>query len=414
MTTLIVTLPLSMPDSGLEYDYVLTPDDKTITRFGRVAAPLLPPLSKAGSEVVAVVPAQALSWHRVEIPKGVIDKSLLNRGGQSARLRAVLEGLLEEQLLDDPGNLHFALAPDVRAGQPVWVAVCDRAWLRACMQALDLAQHPVARIVPEFAPDTNDSKLRSELFVTQAQGSALLVVTGAQGVTVLPPGATAVALLSWPETDPIVAEPGVAVLAEQLFKRQASLLPPAQRWLQAAQSAWNLAQFDMVSSSHARTLKKLSLGWASFRRAPQWRAARWAVWLLLATHVLGLNAWAWKEKTALESKRAAIRNTLLQTFPDVRVVVDAPLQMEREVSALQQAAGAVSSRDLEGILLALSAVTSTNQTLTAIEFVAGEARLKGLQLRPDESEALATRLSAHGYRMRVEGQQLLIRQENAR
>jgi general secretion pathway protein L len=52
--------------------------------------------------------------------------------------------------------------------------------------------------------------------------------------------------------------------------------------------------------------------------------------------------------------------------------------------------------------------------LTAIEFVAGEARLKGLQLRPDESEALATRLSAHGYRMRVEGQQLLIRQENAR
>ena len=414
MTTLIVTLPLSMPDSGLEYDYVLTPDDKTITRFGRVAAPLLPALSKAGSEVVAVVPMQALSWHRVEIPKGVIDKSLLNRGGQSARLRAVLEGLLEEQLLDDPGNLHFALAPDVRAGQPVWVAVCDRAWLRACMQALDLAQHPVARIVPEFAPDTSDSKHRSELFATQAQGGALLVVTGTQGVTVLPLGATAVTLLSWPETDPVVAEPGVAVMAEQLFKRQVSLLPPAQRWLQAAQSAWNLAQFDMASSSRARTLKKLSLGWASFRRAPQWRAARWAAWLLVATHVIGLNAWAWKEKTALEGKRAAIRNTLLQTFPDVRVVLDAPMQMERELSALQQAAGAVSSRDLEAILLALSAVTSANQALTAIEFVAGEARLKGLQLKPNEAEELATRLRAHGYKLRVEGQQLLIQQENTR
>ena len=213
MTTLIVTLPLSKPDPGLEYDYVLTPDDKTITRFGRVAAPLLPSMSKAGSEVVAVVPTQALSWHRVEIPKGVIDKSLLSRGGQSARLRAVLEGLLEEQLLDDPGNLHFALAPDVRAGQPVWVAVCDRAWLRASLQALDMAQHPVARIVPEFAPDANDSSHRSELFAIQAQGGALLVVTGTQGVTVLPLGATAAALLSWPETDPVVAEPGVAVLA---------------------------------------------------------------------------------------------------------------------------------------------------------------------------------------------------------
>jgi general secretion pathway protein L len=122
MTTLIVTLPLSMPETGTEYDFVLTPDGRIVTRLGRAAASLLPSVSKAGDEVVAVVPARALSWHRVDLPKGVIDNRLISRGGQPARLRAVLEGLLEEQLLDDPATVHFALAPDARAAQPVWVA----------------------------------------------------------------------------------------------------------------------------------------------------------------------------------------------------------------------------------------------------------------------------------------------------
>jgi general secretion pathway protein L len=414
MTTLIVILPLSMPDTGLEYDHVLTPDGKTITRQGRVAASLLPVLSKAGDEVVAVVPTQALSWHQVEIPKGVIDKSMLNRGGQVARLRAVLEGLLEEQLLDDPATLHFALAPDVRDGQPVWVAACGRAWLRAALQALELAQHRVSRVVPEFAPLAGGAEHPSEWFVVQGRDAAQVIVPGVQGVTVLPLNAASVSLLSAPETQVLVAEPGVAGAAEQLFKRKVSLLHPAQRWLQAAQSAWNLAQFDLASSGRTRTLKKLSLAWASFRSAPQWRAARWATWLLLATHLIGLNAWAWKESAALESKRAAIRGTLLQTFPDVRVVVDAPLQMEREVSALQQAAGAVSGRDLEAILTALSAVTATDQALTAIEYTAGEARFKGLQLKPGEAEELAARLRAHGYTARTEGEQLVIQPEAVR
>jgi general secretion pathway protein L len=413
MTTLIVTLPLSAPETGTEYDYVLTPDGKTITRVGRVAASLLPALPKAGDEVAAVVPARALSWHRVELPKGVIDKGLLNRTGQPARLRAVLEGLLEEQLLDDPASLHFALAPQARDGEAVWVAVCDRSWLRAALHALELARHPVSRIVPEFAPETDAPQQTSTLFVTQGLESPQLVAPGAQGVAVLPLGAAAVSLLAWPESSPVVAEPAVSALAEQLFKRQVSLLPEAQRWLRSAQSAWNLAQFDFASSSRTRHLRKLSQAWVSFARAPQWRAARWATWLLLASQVIGLNAWAWREKAALEGKRTAIRNTLLSTFPDVPVVLDAPLQMEREVNALRQTTGAVSGRDLEAILGAVSLAVPAGQALTAIDFVSGEARLKGMQLNPAQADSLVTQLKAHGYTARFEGEQLFVQQESS-
>lgn len=406
MTTLIVTLPLALPSATTEYDYVLTPDGLTLADHGRAPAALLPAAAKPGGDVVAVVPARALSWHQLELPKGTLGKS----AGNPQRLRAVLSGLLEERLLDEPEHLHFALAPDARADAPVWVAVCDRAWLRAALQALETAQRPVSRIVPEFAPDTATSQQHT-LHVTDGLAPAQLVLPGAHGVTVLPLSAAALSVLAWPAEAEVVAEPGVAALAEQMLKRRMSLQQSAQRWLQAAQSPWDLAQFDLANSGHARTLKRLASGWHAFWRAPQWRAARWSSVLLVATHLLGLNAWAWKEQAVLDDKRAAIRAALTGTFPGVTVVVDAPVQMERAVAALRQATGAASGHDLEAMLGHLSALVPANRSLTAIEFAAGEARLKGLNLSVDEASVLATRLQVKGYATRVEADTLVIRQE---
>lgn len=405
MTTLIVALPLSLPNATTEYDYLLTPDGLTPAGQGRAPATLLPAVAKPGGEVVAVVPARALSWHRLELPKGTLSRN----AGNPQRLRAVLSGLLEEQLLDEPEQLHFALAPDARADEPVWVAACDRAWLRAAVQALEAAQRPVSRIVPEFAPDTATAHQHT-LYVTDGLAPAQLVMPGAHGVTILPLSVAALAVLAWPAEAELVAEPGVAALAEQLFKRRVSLQQSAQRWLQAAQSPWDLAQFDLATSGHARTMKRLTSGWHAFLRAPQWRAARWSSVLLLATHLLGLNAWAWKERTVLDDKHAAIRAVLTSTFPSVTVVVDAPVQMKRAVAALQQATGAASGQDLEAILVDLSALAPANRSLTAIEFATGEARLKGLNLSADEASNLATRLQARGYATRMEADTLVIRQ----
>lgn len=409
MATLIVTLPLALPGASTEYDYVLTPDGLTLAGHGRAAAALLPAIAKAGSEVVAVVPARALSWHRLELPKGTLSKGT----GNPQRLRAVLSGLLEEHLLDEPEQVHFALAPDARADEPVWVAVCDRAWLRAMLQALETAQRPVSRIVPEFAPDTAATRQHT-LYVTDGLAPAQLVLPGAHGVTVLPLSAVSLSVLAWPAQADVVAEPGVAALAEQLLKRRVSLQQSAQRWLQAARSPWDLAQFELANSGHARTLKRLASGWHAFWRAPQWRAARWSSGLLVAAHLLGLNAWAWKEQTVLADKRAAIRAVLTGTFPGVTVVVDAPVQMERAVAALRQATGAASGHDLEAILANLSALVPANRSLTAIEFAAGEARVKGLHLNADETSVLATRLQASGYAARLEADTLVVRPEAER
>ena len=104
---------------------------------------------------------------------------------------------------------------------------------------------------------------------------------------------------------------------------------------------------------------------------------------------------------------------MTDTFPHVRVVVDAPVQMRRELQALQQANGAASGSDLETVLDAFGAVVPAGTALEAIDFVAGELRLKGLKLKPGEVAALAFKLKPRGYGASVEGDALLIKPVSA-
>jgi general secretion pathway protein L len=406
MTTLIVTLPLQPAGPATEYSYVLTPDGRTLADHASAPAALLP---QPSGETVAVVPARALSWHEVDLPKGSMSSA--------TRLRAVLEGLLEERLLDDPETLHFALAPGARAGATAWVAVCDRAWLRTAMHTLEAAQRRVSRIVPEFAPDVPGAG-ETALHVIGEPQEAWLITTHSGGVIVMPVSASALPLADLAgdlaEDASVIAEPGVAALAEQLLQRKVTIRQSAQRYLLAAQSGWDLAQFDLASTGGSRAFKKFAAQWRELLAAPQWRAARWGVAVLVAANLLGLNAWAWKEQSALESKRGDVRNLLTQTFPGVKVVVDAPVQMEREVTVLRQATGAASGSDLESVLSALGVVAPPNRAVTGIEYSAGEARIKGLALSAQEATGVTGGMRTQGYAARAEGDSLVIRQEAAR
>lgn len=402
MSTLIVTLPPEPAEASTLYDYVLTSDGVGVAEQSRAPLALLPLVGSAG-EVVALVAARHLSWHQVSLPKGTLTRGLFQDGGAS-RLRAVLEGLLEERLLDETQQLHFAIEPAPRPETPIWVAVCDRAWLRAGLQALEQAGHPVSRIVPEFVPNAGNDTLH----VMGEPDHAQLVLSTVDGVTVWPLSAASVALLNWPDDKHILAEPAVAALAEQLFKRNVALQQEAQRRLQALQSPWDLAQFDLVNSNRARIWKRLSTAASQLLSAPRWRAARIALVALLLINLAGLNAWAWKEQSLIQAQRVAIRELLTRTFPSVKVVVDAPLQMARQVTALQQASGALAARDLESLLGAVSAAAPAGSVPNAIDYAAGEARLKGLKLTPEDLASLSFKLKAQGYGSRTEGDSLVV------
>ncbi|WP_048441773.1 type II secretion system protein GspL [Caenimonas sp. SL110] len=396
MSALVVFLPTHPVTASTEFDFAVTTDGTTVSDHGTAAAALLPSATRAGVEVVALVPASMLSWHRVDLPKGV--------AAAPQRLRAVLEGLLEDQLLDEPEALHFALQPQSRGTGPQWVATCDRVWLRAAVHALEAAGRPATRIVPEFAPEGEPA-----LYALGDPEQPMLVVAGDDGVTTLPLSSQALGLLpSLPEGTPCIAEPAVAAIAEQVLQRQPVLRHPAERWLQSARSSWDLAQLEFSSSGRARAIKKLGTAWADLLAAPQWKPARWGAILVVVINLVGLNAWAWRERSALDDKRVAIRTTLTSTFPQVKTVVDAPLQMEREVATLRQATGATSGSDMEAMLGLLSTAVPAQTTLTGLEFANGELRAKGLAAPPADAASIVANLKSQGYTAAMQGDTLVM------
>lgn len=409
MSLLLITLPPGPPGS---YEYATSHDGQTLASHGTAAIGLLPPAGR-GVEVVAMASASQVSWHRVTLPRGV--------GLGSPRLRPTLIGMLEDALLDDPETLHFAVDPDAAGGGGAWVAVCNRDWLASHLRALDGAQRPITRIVPELRPRTGNLRM----IVTGEPDRARVLMTGDAvpgGAQALPFTQGTLALLQLDalktsDTDAeggkleLMAEPAVAELAEQLLNRRVTIHQPAKRLLAASRSTWDLAQLDLARTGRARAAKRAGALWRDFLYAPQWRPARWGVVALLVANLAGLNLWAWRTQSELQARRTQVNTALTETFPHVRAIVDAPVQMGREVAALRQSSGATSHRDMEPMLSALGQITGRQTVPSVIEYSAGELRVKGVPLPASALNDANQRLRPLGYRAHTDGDALVLRQE---
>ncbi|OIQ70443.1 GspL periplasmic domain protein [mine drainage metagenome] len=402
MSLLIITLPLESLDASALFDCVQGSAAGTVTSHALVPLALLPALDRQ-TEVVALVPLAALSWHRVQLPKGSLPRTSL-AGRSSTRLRAILDGLLEDQLLDDLAQLHLALQPQPQVNEPVWVAVCDRVWLKTALAALAQAGYNAVRIVPESSPQALGQAIEVSGEPDRPRVAGLC---GPTGILACALSGVAVAMLM-PDA-PVLAEPAVAGIAEQLFARPVTLQQHSERLLQAASTAWDLAQFEFTNAERDPRWASLAQGLQSFARSAKWRAARWVLALLVVGQLVGINAWAWRTRSNQEAQRQAIRAVLSQTFPKVAVVVDAPLQMAREVAALQRASGNAAGTDLESILSAFSAKAPDGYTPTTIEYVANELRLSGPPMAAQDQARVTDALTAQGLLASVHGEQWLIR-----
>jgi general secretion pathway protein L len=312
--------------------------------------------------------------------------------------------------------LHMALGPDARTGAPCWVAVCDKVWLKAWITVLEQAGRSITRVVPEFTP-TADAEGQSPTLRLHALGDSTapqLVCTSATGVIPLALNSANLQWLLPASQDGSTAsvqwwaEPGVVTPAEQVAGQSVTLQTQAERAALAVQSAWDLAQFEFSASRQARSRKRWSLLFESLLHAPQWRAARWSAIALVLVQLIGLQAWSWKEQSAQAAKRAAITAVLTTTFPETKVVVDAPAQMAKSVAALQRQSGAATGADLETILNQFGAMAKENTAPTAIEFIANELRIAGLDSNAPTFAGLPAQLQAQGYAVRWDGLSLII------
>ncbi len=249
---------------------------------------VLTPSSLDPKSMNLVLPAERFSVHEVTLPPT-----------PAHRVQAALAGALEEQLLDDPADLHFALAPDaassMKAGRPFEVMVCDKAWLKGLLVKLTAEGHTIAAITPEAG--------------------------------------------------------------ERQFV------------------GWNLAQFDLRAQPRLTALLQAtaSMAW----RASDWRWARFGLLALVIVHIVGLNLWAWRDRTDLDAQREQINRLLLQTYPETQVVVDASAQMAKALARDKAMRGGLGSQSLE---TQLASQAIAGKAYSQIDYANNELKLTELKV----------------------------------
>jgi general secretion pathway protein L len=202
------------------------------------------------------------------------------------------------------------------------------------------------------------------------------------------------------------AQPAVVAAAERWLDAAVPLLGEAAVALRAADSPWDLRQFALAP--RRRGTRRVAGAWRALR-APAWRPVRIGLVTLVALQVVGLNAWAWQQERALAQRRAEQVTLLREAHPQVRVVLDAPLQMQRETAALRAASGRVGEEDLESALAAAaSAWPEGRGPATALQFAPGRLTLAVEGWRDADVAALRSRLRPSGWQVDAAGGRLTL------
>lgn len=367
---------------GRDYDYVLSNDGSSISAQGSRAAAQLP-----HADVVIAIPAESdLSWQRLTLP----------RAGR--QMRSALAGMLEESLLDEAEGLHFAIEAEASGGDVAWVAITSRAWLQQHLTALEAAQVFVDRVSPLAWPDAPP---RGHFYATGNELNPIaLRWSHPEGVTNLPLEgslprqlfpASLVQMSQW------TAAPEVAAQAERWLGTSVNVITPAERALAVVDCPWNLRQFELAPRTRGiRALRHLLRG--LMRR--NWRPVRWGLAGLVAVQLLGLNLLAWQHNQQLKAKRQALDSTLTTSFPQVRAIRDAPVQMQRETDMLRGLAGRSSDQDLEILLAAAAAAWPAERgPVDALSFEAGRLVLSANGWSDAHIQQFRSQLNSEGWQL---------------
>ena len=386
MQTLVLRLPpLAAAHPLPALDYVLLGADGRMLSGGREQAALLP----RGARVVAVADAQDATVMAVSLP-----------ALPPARLQAALSGALEDRLLQDPGQLHLAVGPTRADGGSDLACAVQGAALQQAVSDLAAAGVEPQQVVPEaalLAPG-------EALLQTTAQGPRLLW-RDAQGEAAWLPlilaDATAPQALPLPVTpEHLLVQEQARPLLSRLDLPQ-SLEPaalPESDWLaRAAQSGWNLRQFDLAPK-HA-----ISRGWSGVMAqlaTPAWRRAGWLFGLLAVVQLVGMNAAAFKLSRLESALQTQIDATATEALPGVPAILDARLQVQRALNDARLRTGRPGDGDLDVLMGRASAVLPPGVSPTALQFSSGQLQIT---LPGDAAAQAAVRCAPAGLRCAAQG-----------
>ncbi len=332
MTILRIYFSARWRDSASECPWALCDDSGAVLQSG--AGPLAS-MPKAG-ECIAIIAAARTLCSSITAP-----------AGPRRRWLRALPLLAEEHTLPDPEENHVAPGAMLDNNQLALV-VTDKSWLRQIIDSCRAANLPLRKAVPEIA------------LPAVAQDSWTLVWNGANGFVCTGAGKGAELDTADAHTPPVALQ----LLLEGAAPRRIELrfphdAPPEQKtlpqWQNMTPEFSRGADWDWRSAAIPADAPNLL--WGEF--APPARPLEWwpkfrpAAMLLLAVlgvEMVGSNLqWAmlaWEKKSLTRSMEQSFR----QAFGNEANLVNAPLQMQRNLSDLRHGAGAQDDGDFLSLL----------------------------------------------------------------
>ena len=350
-------------DNDVEVRYALRANTGELQRSGSAAPAELP----RADQVEIIVPASLVLFTEVKLPPV-----------RGQKLRQLLPFAVEEKILSDPDQVQVATG--LRDADGVTrVAIVDRAWLDSICDRLRLLGFRPERgyaetCLPELEPQAWTLIWDGhEGFVRTGQGAGLaLDGMGDDGAPFALRRAVQEARdkQRLPEkiilraTDGAARVPDLALWTTQLG---VSVVPGqdwewAPRFLNTA-NAINLLQGDYSPSSSLREL------------VPQLRPILFLAGLIIAAQVLATGADWWRLNREKKALSTDMDKTFRAAFPDAKVVVDAPLQMQRNLVDLRRASGQQQATDFLPLLYKSLPLINNAKRVEALNYDQGSLKL---------------------------------------
>lgn len=387
MSILKIYLSDSWRDSASPCAWALCDDINTMLQTGTAPLANMP----KGHECVAVVAANR-----------VLNIAAVLPGGSIRRLQAMLPFVAEEFTLADPDENHVVPGATLADGRRM-LSVMDRQWLKRFVAAAQQAGLSLRHMVAEtfLPPATADS------WTLVWDGSSGFVKTGAASGTALDIGdenSSPLALRLSLDNAP--------QLPKQIELRYVHDVAGDQRTL----PQWNDIQVSVVSGAdwdwRRATIPQdaLNLLWGEFRPRAKiqewWPKLRPAVYLLLAVllvEVVGTNIeWAMlaNEKNRISKE---MERTFRATFGDTVTLVNAPLQMQRNLAELKHVAGLPDAGDFLSLLRlsSHSLVALPAGSVTGMHYESGRLDIDIKLSRRDDFVGLKQGLLGSGLSLRM-------------
>jgi general secretion pathway protein L len=347
--------PIERADASTRFAWLLFDARHALLREGTSPLQEIP----KAEEVELALPASRVLFARLKLPKV-----------SPATIRELLPFAVEDRLLADPSHVH-AVAGRTQAGGETLVAVIDREWLRAMLDALEHAGLRPAKAWCESA------------LLAGGHGDWNLVWSADRGMLVDDDGASTLFDHAASSALPLALKLALDEARERgerpekvrVHHERSVTLPDLAAWSAESGVAFSPgAKWDeLVRDEPSANAIDLLQGEFRPRRTGPARLPRAAVVLaaviaLIQLAFAGVDAWRLeRERASLEARREAI---FRGAFPEAKVVVDPDLQMQRNLAELRRGHGQPVADDFLGKLT--RAAREPGGTAKSIEYANGK------------------------------------------